>query len=1366
MNDQNATPDISVILSVYNTAPFLRQCLNSILSQTLSNIEIICVDDSSDDGSDEILQEYALADKRVTVIRQEHAGAGKARNTGLAIAKGKYLSILDSDDFFEPDMLECAFKAAEANDAQIVVFRADFFDQNTYNLEPCTYSIIPSMLPENNPFSAGDVSDRIFNIGCGWAWDKLFRRSFVEESNIRFQEIRTSNDMLFVFYLYSRAERIYFLDRLLVHQRIHASRSLSVTRERSWNNFYLALTALQDRLKADGSYETFRHSFVNWALNFSLWHIDTLPEMYSKRLISKCRNEYFNRLDIPYHEKDYYINPTEYERMLRIMSVENNSKVSVIVPVYNGSKYLRMCLNSICAQTLEDIQIICVDDNSADDSLSILKEYEEKDPRVIVIHKDTHTNAGDSRNTGMEFADGEYLSFLDADDFFEPEMLEKAYNAAVNDNAEIVAFRCNQYDDRAQVFRDCPWTLKLHEMPEQRPFSGRDCAEHIFTMTSCTAWDKLFSREFITREEISFQDVSSCNDMLFTFSAYSAASSITTLDEVLVHQRVGQVKYYSRDIEYLWHNFYDALSGLKSFLIYRGTYDIYKKSFVNWAIDFSIWNMHNYHDYFRDLIRQSLKNSFFEELDISTSPREDFFNQGLYDEMAAIMAEKQPIDENAAPKVSILIPTYNVEQYMRICLDSAVNQTLQEIEIIVINDGSTDNCLEIVKEYAERDPRIRIIDKENGGYGKAMNCGYDIATGEYIGIIEPDDYVDLHMYEDLYNLAKEKDLDFIKADFNRFQHDEYGNLIFMYNKIAKLDENYNVVIKPSEVKSSFTYIMNTWSGIYKHSFLEEHKIRHNETPGASFQDNGFWFQTMMFAERAMFYNKPYYCNRRDNPNSSVASREKVYCMNEEYAYLRKLLLSHEDKAKELMAQLHWKKYHNYLFRYDVIAPEYQEEYIKRMADEFREAIENNELDESVFEDFEIDEIHWMIDDPHDYYINNNSTVPAVSVIIPVYNTSEFLRQCLDSVLGQTLSNIEVICVDDGSTDGSIEILKEYEQKDSRVKLIFQENAGGGAARNKGIAVARGKYLSFLDSDDFFEPRMLEEAYNKCRRVGADICVYKVRRYDNVTGNFSSDRGSFVEANFPSKASGIEVFSSEDMGDRVFNTFQTWPWNKLFSRRFIMKHELRFQEIMRTNDMYFVNSALMYADRITVVRIELVNYRVGTVNNCQATNDQAPTDFHKALCALYDEIMKDPTENRIRSFSNLYVRSCNYNLNSVFAKSAEAYAYLYRFLHSEGFDRIDPATLDEGCITADNKAAYKECSLVRKFTFEEYMVDKLSYNREQVKKLTNDMSKLRRDMENLKRQKNELLGLSSKELDELKADRKKLEDMRKTLKKFL
>ena len=128
-------------------------------------------------------------------------------------------------------------------------------------------------------------------------------------------------------------------------------------------------------------------------------------------------------------------------------------------------------------------------------------------------------------------------------------------------------------------------------------------------------------------------------------------------------------------------------------------------------------------------------------------------------------------------KVSIIIPTYNVEMYLVECMDSVVRQTLKDIEIICINDGSTDGSLEILKSYAEKDDRIIIVDKENGGYGIAMNIGLEKATGEYIGIVEPDDFVPINMYEDLYEIAKENNLDFVKADFYRFKrNDNNGNM--------------------------------------------------------------------------------------------------------------------------------------------------------------------------------------------------------------------------------------------------------------------------------------------------------------------------------------------------------------------------------------------------------------------------------------------------------------------------------------------------------------------------------------------------------------------------------------------------------------
>ena len=136
-------------------------------------------------------------------------------------------------------------------------------------------------------------------------------------------------------------------------------------------------------------------------------------------------------------------------------------------------------------------------------------------------------------------------------------------------------------------------------------------------------------------------------------------------------------------------------------------------------------------------------------------------------------------------KVSIIVPTYNVEQYLAECMDSITGQTLRELEIICVNDGSTDGSLNILKKYAASDDRIIIIDKKNEGYGRAMNDGLDRASGEYVGIVEPDDYVDLHMYEDLYCIAKEKNLDIIKADFYRFVCKKNGEVLKSYDALSK-----------------------------------------------------------------------------------------------------------------------------------------------------------------------------------------------------------------------------------------------------------------------------------------------------------------------------------------------------------------------------------------------------------------------------------------------------------------------------------------------------------------------------------------------------------------------------------------------------
>lgn len=319
------------------------------------------------------------------------------------------------------------------------------------------------------------------------------------------------------------------------------------------------------------------------------------------------------------------------------------------------------------------------------------------------------------------------------------------------------------------------------------------------------------------------------------------------------------------------------------------------------------------------------------------------------------------------PKVSIIVPIYNVENYLEECLESIVRQTLQDIEIVCINDGSTDHSMEILKAYASADDRIVVVDKKNEGYGVGMNIGLDKAKGEYIGIVEPDDYVPLNMFEDLYLKAKEYNLDFVKADFYRFVTAEDGDMQLSYNHLTSAKKKYNVVFNPSREPEALTYTMNTWSGIYKNEFLKKYNIRHHETPGASFQDNGFWIQTFCYANRAMILDTPYYMNRRDNPNSSVNSPEKVYCMNEEYKYIKEILSKDEDLWNRFKYYYNLKKFNNYIFTLNRINIRFKHQYILDISEEFKKAEADGELDRRVFDERRLKKLDMLMANPEAFY---------------------------------------------------------------------------------------------------------------------------------------------------------------------------------------------------------------------------------------------------------------------------------------------------------------------------------------------------------------------------------------------------------------
>lgn len=212
-------------------------------------------------------------------------------------------------------------------------------------------------------------------------------------------------------------------------------------------------------------------------------------------------------------------------------------------------------------------------------------------------------------------------------------------------------------------------------------------------------------------------------------------------------------------------------------------------------------------------------------------------------------------------KVSVIVPIYNVETYLRQCVDSIIAQTLPDIEIILVNDGSPDCCPEIVNEYAAKDSRVVAVHLQNGGYGRAVNNGLSLARGKYIGIVEPDDYIDSQMYESLYRLAEQHQVDVVKSWF----YDLMDAPELKYDKplqspIKERPEPFKLKDCPELLR----YHPSVWTCLYRREFLNSHHIRVKEAPGAGWTDNPFQVQTLCLAEKIWFTSETFYHWRRVN----------------------------------------------------------------------------------------------------------------------------------------------------------------------------------------------------------------------------------------------------------------------------------------------------------------------------------------------------------------------------------------------------------------------------------------------------------------------------------------------------------------------
>lgn len=315
-------------------------------------------------------------------------------------------------------------------------------------------------------------------------------------------------------------------------------------------------------------------------------------------------------------------------------------------------------------------------------------------------------------------------------------------------------------------------------------------------------------------------------------------------------------------------------------------------------------------------------------------------------------------------KVSVIVPVYNVDAYLKECLDSIISQTFNGIEFICIDDGSLDKSLDILNEYSKIDKRIRVISKPNEGYGKTMNLGIDISSGEYIGILESDDFVFPSMYEDLYNIAHKNNCDVIKADWynywtkNRCRQRCYEITKYHQNKGLYQRSDSNII----KIKASL------WSGLYKKEFIIKNNIRFLETPGAAFQDTSFSFKVYALAKRLMFVDRAYLNYRQDREDSSINNKEKIFDITVEYDEITKFLNKNPVLKKKYNASKLILQYQTYKGTLKRIAKKYRSEFVRIFARDFKQFFNKGEITKDFYKKVNKKEFLILLENPEKYLI--------------------------------------------------------------------------------------------------------------------------------------------------------------------------------------------------------------------------------------------------------------------------------------------------------------------------------------------------------------------------------------------------------------
>ena len=313
----------------------------------------------------------------------------------------------------------------------------------------------------------------------------------------------------------------------------------------------------------------------------------------------------------------------------------------------------------------------------------------------------------------------------------------------------------------------------------------------------------------------------------------------------------------------------------------------------------------------------------------------------------------------------------------------------------------------------------------------------------------------------------------------------------------------------------------------------------------------------------------------------------------------------------------------------------------------------------------------------------------VSVIVPVYNVKKYLAKCLDSIIAQTLKDIEIICVNDGSTDGSDKVLEEYKKKDARIQVVNRKNGGLSAARNTGMPYAKGKYIGFVDSDDYIEPTMYELMYYNAEHFQSQLVICAAHQIDDTTGIVFDDDPYYTLGYFPKELDN-RAFTHVDTKD-FLQDLCVMAWNKLYLRSFLEEKNAKFPDGYIFEDGPFFTDIYFDMDRVTIVRDFLYYYRVNRANSIVCKGDKDFTDIFYVVNKMLNNLRKTPYFDEVKAY---FLRKKFKDMRYRYQVIQGRYKKMYYDQWREFWLNIDKETLEDEKFKEKYPYTYRNIKLVR------------------------------------------------------------------------